>query len=266
VFNDSSYGPYGGSIIAVSGAGRSPNDPKVSGVGDVAGIYYRMIRWQDGKSLWTLSLSLAYPLLLAALLPFVWIVRRARRRSANPTPATAGSDSGQLRWQSQWGWQTATDGACYYIRESGGSMIAGAIFGTVFAVGGLAYGGQLLLTGTEWSARVFGCLCLLVGAVFACVLWSCVRNGRWMIVYDRGGPGAPAEIRVRKKRLPVERIRSISTRHSGGSGSMPQRIVVAELHDGTFETLGPSGVSTWPDHWGQQAATWMGLPFRRSTE
>jgi hypothetical protein len=47
---------------------------------------------------------------------------------------------------------------------------------------------------------------------------------------------------------------------------MPQRIVVAELHDGTFETVGPSGVSTWPDHWGQQAATWMGLPFRRSAE
>ena len=43
---------------------------------------------------------------------------------------------------------------------------------------------------------------------------------------------------------------------------MPQRVVVAEMDDGTFEMLGPSGVSTWPDHWGQQAADWMGLPFQ----
>ena len=181
--------------------------------------------------------------------------------TATTTPA---ADSGRLRWQSQGGYQVATDGSCFYIRESGGSMIAGGVFATVFAVGGLGYGGHLLMTDATAGGRVFGCLCLLVGAVFGCVLWSCVRNGRWMIVYDRGGPGAPAEIRFRRKRLPAERIRSISTRHSGGSAGMPQRIVVAELHDGTFEILGPSGVSTWADHWGQQAATWMGLPFRQS--
>jgi hypothetical protein len=264
VFNDSNHGPYGGSIIAVSGAGGSSNDPQVSGVGDVAGIYYRMIRWQDGTSLSTLSLSLAYPLLLAALLPFVWLVRRSRRRSPNAESATAGSHARRLRWQSQWGFQTAADGSCYYIRESGGSMIAGGVFATVFAVGGLGYGGHLLMTDATAGGRVFACLCLLVGAGFACVLVSCVWNGRWMIVYDRGGPSAPAEIRFRKKRLSADRIRSISTRHSGGSAGNPQRIVVAELHDGTFEILGPSGVSTWPDHWGQQAATWMGLPFRQS--
>jgi hypothetical protein len=46
-------------------------------------------------------------------------------------------------------------------------------------------------------------------------------------------------------------------------GRMPRRVVVAELHDGTRELLGPEGVLTWADHWAQQAATWMGLPFKR---
>jgi hypothetical protein len=178
-------------------------------------------------------------------------------------PTTPDPDLGRLRWQSQWEFQIATDGTCFYMRESGGSMIAGAVFGTVFAVGGLGYGGWLLLTQTEWSARAFSCLMLLVGAVFTYVLGSCARRGRWMIAYDRGGPGVPGEIRHGGKRLPAERVRCLSTRPAGGS--MPRRIVVAELHDGTFETLGPSGVSTWPDHWAQQAANWMGLPFRRST-
>lgn len=84
VFNDASYGPYSGSIIGVSAGGRGPTSapvwPKVWGIGDDAGVYYRMIRWQDGTSLWTLSLSLAYPLIAAALLPAVWIVRRSRRK------------------------------------------------------------------------------------------------------------------------------------------------------------------------------------------
>jgi hypothetical protein len=112
---------------------------------------------------------------------------------------------------------------------------------------------------------VFACLVLLVGGLFTWVLWYSARRGRWMIVYDRGGAGAPGEIRHGGgKRLPVARVRCLSTRHAGGSIALPHRTVVAELHDGTFEVLGPSGVSTWPDHWGQQAANWMGLPFRRS--
>jgi hypothetical protein len=77
VFNDASYGPYSGSIIAIAG---DPNRPKVSGVGDVAGIYYRMIRWPNGASLWTLSLSLAYPLVVATVLPALWVIRRSRHR------------------------------------------------------------------------------------------------------------------------------------------------------------------------------------------
>ena len=75
VFNDSSYGPYAGSIVGIVG---DPNRPKVSGFGDLAGVYYRMIRWSSGRSLWTLSLSLIYPLLLAAVVPVVWLLRRSR--------------------------------------------------------------------------------------------------------------------------------------------------------------------------------------------
>jgi hypothetical protein len=76
VFNDSSYGPYSGSIVGIA---RDPNGPRVSGVGDSAGIYYRRIYWPNGVWLWTLSLSLIYPLLIASGLPAVWLVRRARR-------------------------------------------------------------------------------------------------------------------------------------------------------------------------------------------
>lgn len=76
IFNDSSYGPYAGSIVGIAG---DPNCPTVSGVGDAAGVYYRMIRWPDGRSLWTLSLSLIYPTLVTLVIPFIWFVRRTRR-------------------------------------------------------------------------------------------------------------------------------------------------------------------------------------------
>ncbi|QOV87379.1 hypothetical protein [Humisphaera borealis] len=76
VFNDSTYGPYAGSIVGFAG---DPNGPTTSGFGDFAGVYYRMIRWPNGSSLWTLSLSLFYPLLAASALPIAWRVRRWRR-------------------------------------------------------------------------------------------------------------------------------------------------------------------------------------------
>lgn len=77
VFSDPSYGLYSGSIIGIAG---DPNGPNVYGIGDVAGIYFRMVRWPDGKSLWTLSLSLVYPLLASLVLPVVWLIGRARQR------------------------------------------------------------------------------------------------------------------------------------------------------------------------------------------
>jgi hypothetical protein len=83
-----------------------------------------------------------------------------------------------------------------------------------------------------------------------------------MIVYDRGGPGVPGEIRLNGKRLPLESVRCLSTRSAGGS--TPRHMVVAELHDGKYEALGAIGFYTWTVQFGQQAATWMGLPFRPS--
>ncbi len=76
IFNDANYGPYAGSIIAFTG---DPNGPSISGFGDTAGIYYRLIRWPNGTSLWTLSVSLSYPLIVAAVLPAIWLFRRSRR-------------------------------------------------------------------------------------------------------------------------------------------------------------------------------------------
>lgn len=77
LFNDASYGPFLGSIISMA---PGPNGAKVSGIGDVAGIYYRMIRWPNGDFHWTLSLSLVYPLVIAMVLPLIWLIRRSRRR------------------------------------------------------------------------------------------------------------------------------------------------------------------------------------------
>lgn len=106
---------------------------------------------------------------------------------------------------------------------------------------------------------------LVLAAVFAYVRLSS-RGGPWMIVYDRGradAPDKPAEIRYRGKQLAAARVRCLTTRTVGGSHAVQRSLVVAELHDGTIEVLGPSGVSTWPAFFAQHAASWMGLPFRR---
>jgi hypothetical protein len=187
---------------------------------------------------------------------------RAMKMAVPITPVSA---LRRLPWQAQGGFQVVTDGTCLYMREGVGSMIAGVVFAVVLGLSAGGYGGWLLLTQTTVIAWAFAGLMFVVAAVFAFVLCYSARRGRSMIVYDRGQPGAPGEIRYDGKHLPAERVRSLSTRPFGSS-PMPRHVVVAELHDGTFEVLGPSGVSTWPAHYGQQAATWMGLPFRHLTE
>jgi hypothetical protein len=74
VCNDVEYGPYCGSITV--GFAGDPTAPKVSGFSDFPGIYYQHIRWRDQTTLWGLRLNLAYPIVLAGLLPFAWWVRR----------------------------------------------------------------------------------------------------------------------------------------------------------------------------------------------
>lgn len=43
------------------------------------GIYYRWFGWSDGSSLWTLSLSLYYFVILSAILPALWLLLRSRQ-------------------------------------------------------------------------------------------------------------------------------------------------------------------------------------------
>ncbi len=180
------------------------------------------------------------------------------------TPAPA-SDLSKLTWQSQCGTKVATDSRCLYMREGIGSIIAGAFFSVLIAgsAGWLAYTIFFIQPTTTAGEKAFGVLLLIIVAVFCYVPWPTLRHGRWMITYDRGEPGTPGEIRFNNgRRISMERVRCISTRNVGGSP--PRGSVVAELHDGTHEFLGPSGISTWPAHFGQQAATWMGVPYRHS--
>jgi hypothetical protein len=89
-FNDAEYGPYRGSIIALSdGDGPDPSLPKVTAFGDSFGIYYRHIEWPTGAVIWTLAVSLWYPLLLFGAGPGVWLVRRWRLRGSCDRSGTA---------------------------------------------------------------------------------------------------------------------------------------------------------------------------------
>jgi len=76
--------PYRGSTIAISGPGAP--SPQVRGF-DSPGIYYRFIRFPvDPEPLWTLRLSLAYPILLSLVFPLRWVLE-FRRRAHNKRPA-----------------------------------------------------------------------------------------------------------------------------------------------------------------------------------
>lgn len=104
-FNNGEYGPYRGSIIALADTnhpsakrGWSIGDYDMgritdyNGKGEVAiqervcdlpGIYFRHIHtlWpKEYPPLWTLMVSLWYPLFLFSILPVAWIFRRWRLR------------------------------------------------------------------------------------------------------------------------------------------------------------------------------------------
>lgn len=186
-----------------------------------------------------------------------------------PVSATGpASSQGRLKWKSQWGFHVAMDSRCLYIRESGGSIIAAFIFSVAISASAGWLGMSVFVseTPTTLGEKGFGVLMLLIAAAFAAILFFSLRRGRWMVVFDRGDPasGTPGEVRYQGgKRLPAERIRSFSTRSCGGSP--PRSTVVAELHDGNHESLGPVEIQSWAAHYAQQAATWMGLPFRPGT-
>jgi hypothetical protein len=105
VFNNAEYGPYRGSIIALADSAHPSSKQGWSfgdydmgqitdynGRGEVAlqervcdlpGIYFRHIHTllpKEYSPLWTLMVSLWYPLFLFSVLPAVWVFRRWRLR------------------------------------------------------------------------------------------------------------------------------------------------------------------------------------------
>jgi len=83
LFNDKDEGPYRGSMISVNGGPY----PIKTGFGDTAGIYYRHFRWPSQK-LWTLMVSLWYPLAISAPLPALWLwLRLGRKQKPGHCPA-----------------------------------------------------------------------------------------------------------------------------------------------------------------------------------
>jgi hypothetical protein len=86
-FNNKEYGPYHGSVITLSSS-TWPAERTFSEqgwFGDAYGVYYRYFRWAgSGAVLWTLGVSLLYPMIALAVLPVAWLwlwwrVRRPKR-------------------------------------------------------------------------------------------------------------------------------------------------------------------------------------------
>ena len=82
IFNDAEYGPYHGSIISIVAGNRDLNSvfERTVVCGDSFGVYYRYFRTPGEETLWTLMVSLWYPLLLFFVLPTMWIFIRKRSR------------------------------------------------------------------------------------------------------------------------------------------------------------------------------------------
>ena len=76
-FNDAKSGPYRGSIIGFTG----DEYPHTIAFGSSFGIYYRHFEWPD-STLWTLMVSLWYPITVAALLPAGSVVLKRRNRTS----------------------------------------------------------------------------------------------------------------------------------------------------------------------------------------
>jgi hypothetical protein len=168
----------------------------------------------------------------------------------------------ELRWQSEGQFQIATDGTRLHMQKGAGVIVFDFLMvlagGLMCGVGGV----YLVCTETAVSSRLFAGLLLLISTFFFWLFAQNTKRGRWNVVYERGGPGVPAEIRYWGRRLAADRVRCFTTRYSGGR--VPTFAVIAELHDGTHQLAGPDAVGAWADHFGQQAANWLGLPFRSS--
>lgn len=79
-FNDADYGPYRGSTISVDG---NPPLRRELYFGDTAGVYYRYFGLA-GSALWTLMVSIWYPVALFSILPSWQLLRMSRVNSEKP--------------------------------------------------------------------------------------------------------------------------------------------------------------------------------------
>jgi hypothetical protein len=96
-FNNADYGPYRGSVVQLSGD-DGPAYPPIerSAFGDICGLYYRHLRWLDsGDVLWTLAVSLAYPLVSFAILPAIWLWFQWHQGGRPPTTCSLGCNNGR---------------------------------------------------------------------------------------------------------------------------------------------------------------------------
>jgi hypothetical protein len=80
------HGPYHGSVISLSSGEETAFSAFAErrGFGDTLGIYYRYFRWADsGIVLWTLSVTLLYPMIVFLVLPISWAWKRQRARATS---------------------------------------------------------------------------------------------------------------------------------------------------------------------------------------
>jgi hypothetical protein len=80
-FNDEQYGPYHGSVIALTDGIHTIPDLDKSGF-DFPGIYYRWFHFKTSPPalLWTLTFSLLFPIALAAIPAELWAIGRITKR------------------------------------------------------------------------------------------------------------------------------------------------------------------------------------------
>lgn len=87
-FNNAEYGPYRGSLIGLHGV-VDPDLLRVSHFGRAYGIYYRYFQWTH-TTLWTLMVSMWYPLVAFSILPATWYYHFARRKRTAALPDKQG--------------------------------------------------------------------------------------------------------------------------------------------------------------------------------
>lgn len=163
----------------------------------------------------------------------------------------------KLQWENQGGNLIANDGRCLYMRETAGSLISGFIFGLLISGGGIGCGIWVLTKEKGGDAIGFGIFALIIGLLFLILMIATIRRGRVLIIYD----SEARNIRWNRGSLSADQIACMTTQ-SFSSKSGLSYMVAAQLHDGKYVAMGPTGHSTWPMHWSKQGADWLGLPYR----